>query len=412
MPTPLPRLRLNLDFMPSPVEDRPGLLVRDGLQYSPATLIIPPVLVHGLEYFDGERSEADLKEHLYRLTGELDSASVVAHLKETLSQAGFLEDEVFAAMRDEAHEAFAASPAVVASHAGAAYPDEPGEAKELFAEYLTREAGNRTFVPRRLLGIAAPHVSPFGGWESYQAAYRLLGPEHRDKIFVVLGTSHSGDPAKFGLTRKPYLTPFGQSRTAEGLVDELELAAPGAVQMEDYCYSFEHSIEFQVAFLQHVVAPDVQVLPVLCGSFGRSIHFGGRPEQDEDVRRFIDALGGMQAREGDRLCWVLGIDMAHMGRRYGDPFAATAERGEMREVAARDQKRIGAMESGDAAGFWERVQERRDDLKWCGSGPVYTFLKAVPEARGHLLRYQQWNIDEHSVVSFAGLAFERGSLIL
>ena len=31
---PLPRLRLELDFMPSPVEDRPGLLIRDPYQFS------------------------------------------------------------------------------------------------------------------------------------------------------------------------------------------------------------------------------------------------------------------------------------------------------------------------------------------------------------------------------------------
>jgi MEMO1 family protein len=43
----------------------------------------------------------------------------------------------------------------------------------------------------------------------------------------------------------------------------------------------------------------------------------------------------------------------------------------------------------------------------CGSAPLYTFLKAVPGARGKLLRYEQWNIDEQSVVSFAGMSFSR-----
>ena len=33
-----------------------------------------------------------------------------------------------------------------------------------------------------------------------------------------------------------------------------------------------------------------------------------------------------------------------------------------------------------AEGFWDLVQENQDDLKWCGSAPVYTFLKAVPSA--------------------------------
>jgi AmmeMemoRadiSam system protein B len=74
-------------------------------------------------------------------------------------------------------------------------------------------------------------------------------------------------------------------------------------------------------------------------------------------------------------------------------------------VEKRDRERIMRMEAGDAQGFWERVQENQDDLKWCGSAPIYTFLRAVPQARGHLLRYQQWNIDEESVVSFAGMRF-------
>jgi predicted class III extradiol MEMO1 family dioxygenase len=74
-------------------------------------------------------------------------------------------------------------------------------------------------------------------------------------------------------------------------------------------------------------------------------------------------------------------------------------------IAAKDQGRIGRIAAGDAAGFWDQVQERQDDLKWCGSAPLYTFLKAVPQARAELLRYEQWNIDEQSVVSFAGLSF-------
>ena len=40
-------------------------------------------------------------------------------------------------------------------------------------------------------------------------------------------------------------------------------------------------------------------------------------------------------------------------------------------------------------------------------GPHYTFLKAAPKATGELLRYEQWNIDHSSVVSFAGMAFSK-----
>jgi predicted class III extradiol MEMO1 family dioxygenase len=77
----------------------------------------------------------------------------------------------------------------------------------------------------------------------------------------------------------------------------------------------------------------------------------------------------------------------------------------MAAVAERDRSRIARLSEADAEGFWALVQENQDDLKWCGSAPLYTFLKAVPQARGTLHRYQQWNIDEQSVVSFAALSF-------
>ena len=146
-------------------------------------------------------------------------------------------------------------------------------------------------------------------------------------------------------------------------------------------------------------------MPVLCGSYARSLYTGGLPEDSEAGRRALGGLGELAAREGDRLCWVLGVDMAHMGRRYGDSFEARAGAGEMEEVERRDRARIDRVAAGDAQGFWELVQQNQDDLKWCGSAPIYTFLKVLPQARGQLLHYQQWNIDEHSVVSFAGMKF-------
>jgi hypothetical protein len=36
---------------------------------------------------------------------------------------------------------------------------------------------------------------------------------------------------------------------------------------------------------------------------------------------------------------------------------------------------------------------------------VYAFLRAVPAARGRLLSYEHWNIDDASVVSFGALSF-------
>jgi AmmeMemoRadiSam system protein B len=399
----LPRLRATLDFMPSPFEDKPGLLIRDPFQFSQATIIVPPPMIECLTFFDGEKSGLDLRAHLVKLTGDLDVSDIQNSLEGALSEAGFLENEHFLEMRDAKERVFAEAPVRDAVHAGGGYPDEPAELRTTFNEYL--KDGSKTETGKRVLAIAAPHVSPFGGIESYRAAYSALSPADADRTFIILGTSHYGHPDRLGLTRKSFVTPYGETSTDAKLVGELEQKLGTAAKMEDYCHAVEHSIEFQVVFLQHLFGPRVRVVPILCGSYARSLYESGLPEQDDNVRRIFGTLGDMAAREGDRLLWVLGVDMAHMGRRYGDQITAIAEQNEMVEVAERDRARISRMQAGDARGFWEAVQQNQDHLKWCGSAPIYTFLRAVPEARGELLRYQQWNIDEESVVSFAGMRF-------
>lgn len=368
-------------------------------------LLIPPALVECLACFDGEQTSLDLRAALVRITGEIETSELEKHLVETLSQAGFLEDEAFEAQRVARVNEFAAAPKREPSHSGSAYPDDAEEARKSIAEFMLGAPGPD--AQDSLVGIAAPHVSPFGGWESYRDAYSAMLPSHADRTFVVLGTSHYGEPDRFGLTRKPFVTPLGEAVTDTKLVDELANAAPDSIRMEDYCHAIEHSIEFQVLFLQYLYGPNIRILPILCGSFLRSIYQGGKPEANDDVARFFDALGNVSAREADKLFWVLGVDMAHMGRRYGDQMVARAEQGEMAAVAQRDKLRIERVIAADSQGFWELVKENQDDLKWCGSAPIYTFLKVVPQARGTLRRYQQWNIDEQSVVSFAALSFRR-----
>jgi AmmeMemoRadiSam system protein B len=391
--------------MPSPSPEHPGLFIRDPYRFSDAMLIIPPVLVGCLECFDGTRTDLDLRAALVRMTGDLSVGEIADNLTTTLSTAGFLEDEAFELMRLDRMSEFAQSAVRVPAHAGAAYPASSDELQQTMVRYMGVDG--HAAASDGLFALAAPHVSPEGGWQSYQAAYRLLGPQYRDRTFVILATSHFGEPEKFGLTRKKFVTPLGEAGTDLRLVDWLADCGGQGVQMEDYCHFFEHTVELQVIFLQHRVAPDVNILPILCGPFARGLINGKPPEEDDGVSRFFDALNEMREREGKRLFWVLGVDMAHMGSRYNDSFPAVADQGIMSEVAVRDRSRIESVGVGDARGFWDQVCENRDDLKWCGSSPFYTFLKAAPGARGELLRYQQWNIDQKSVVSFAGMAFSK-----
>ncbi len=79
MPQPLPRLRLGLDFMPSPDPEQPGLFIRDHYHFSDTMLLIPPPLVASLACFDGEQTELDLRQSLVQATGEIQIGDLEKH---------------------------------------------------------------------------------------------------------------------------------------------------------------------------------------------------------------------------------------------------------------------------------------------------------------------------------------------
>src|SRR6476469_9974134 len=420
MAAPLPRLRADLDIMPSPAREQPGLIIRDPFRFSDVTLLLPPLLARCLGCFDGEQDERDLAAAIARLSGQVAVGDAARRLIGALHDAGFLDDDRFAELRDAREREFATLAARASAHAGSGYPSEVPALKDTLKGYfdgapatvkargkVAGKAGNA------VMGIAAPHVSPEGGSGSYAAVYRALPRPPRgepdDRIFVVLGTSHYGEPDRFGLTRKPFSTPFGNAPTETALVDELCKTARGAITVEDYCHAVEHSVEFQVVLLQYLRGPRVRILPILCGALTAGADAGRPPESSDAVARFVGALGDLAARKRRELCFVLGVDFAHVGRRYGDRRAARAYQGPLATVAERDDARVDQIVAGDAEGFWNLLMERGDDdLKWCGSSPIYTFLRAVPQARGHRLGYEQWNIDDASVVSFGALSFTGG----
>ena len=285
----LARLRRDLDMMPSPVEDRPGLLMRDPFHYSDATLIVPPQLLPCLEFFDGEKSELDLRAFLVQNSGQLDVGGLVDHLQKTLSEAGFLEDEAYAQLKEEKHRAFAAAPVREPVHAGSGYPDDPGELSTTFADYM-RGADRPQENGRVVRGIAAPHVSPFGGVETYRAAYSALSREDADKTFVILGTSHYGQPDRFGLTRKPFVTPLGETLTDLGWWNGWNARRRGR-SWKTTAMRWNTRSNFRWYFCSIYSDLGSSVVPVLCGSYARSMYLGGKPEDNDDVRRALGALG-------------------------------------------------------------------------------------------------------------------------
>src|SRR5207237_10924197 len=79
--------------------------------------------------------------------------------------------------------------------------------------------------------------------------------------------------------------------------------------------------------------------------------------------------------------------------------------GRLGALAAQGREACARRVGGDLEGFWSDLSRDGDPLRWCGASPLYTLGAAVRPAAGALLHYEQWNIDEHSVVSCGAIAF-------
>ncbi len=85
----LPRLRMTLDFMPSPIEDKPGLVIRDPFHFSDATPIVLPALVWNAWNISTASTALDLRAHLVRITGDVQAGDLESNLFERAQRGGF-----------------------------------------------------------------------------------------------------------------------------------------------------------------------------------------------------------------------------------------------------------------------------------------------------------------------------------
>jgi AmmeMemoRadiSam system protein B len=382
--------------------------LRDPAGYTAAVLMLPVTLVELLSMLDGEHSVVDIQAALMRRHGELVERVRIEGLIRSLDEQGFLDSPAFAARRQAEDRAFLEAPTRPASHAGGAYAADPDELRTMIDGFFVPPEGPGPVAGRGpgqpVRGLIAPHIDLHRGGPAYAWAYRDLAERGDADVFVVFGTCHAGMPDPFALTRKPFETPLGPAPVALDIVEALAARAGQDCFASELAHRHEHSIEFQAVFLRYLYAGrrDVAVVPVLTSFVHEALHRGHGPEDDPRVARFLDALADTVATCGRRVAFIAGADLAHVGPRFGDPEPVSAE--ELSRLEREDRAMLAAVETGDAAAFFESVRRDGDRRRICGLSPIYALLRATGGAAGSLRRYAQWP-DPAGVVTFASVVF-------
>ncbi len=381
-----PRIR-QVEAFPIDQKDQTYICLRDPGGLAPEPILLGMGAYFIITLFDGDNDARDIQSAFLRRFGEMLPLDTLNNLVATLDQAYFLDSPRFAEHVGQVREDFRANPDRPAMFAGACYAKDPASVTKEIEGYFTSPEGPGLVEPRRregaLAGLIAPHIDPRRGAGAYAHAYGQLKAYEPPELVIILGTSHYGPgPELFSGTKKNYATPLGALRTDGDFVDRLSARyRNGDLFADELLHRNEHSIEFQALFLKWAMGThEFSVVPILVSSFHQMILDGGVPANDPRVASFVDTLKEMLAKERRRVLIVAGVDFAHIGRKFGDEFAAdeaVAER-----VKREDMSLIEFIRRGDPRGFFADVQKDRDARRICGLSPMYTLLELLEGHQG------------------------------
>jgi hypothetical protein len=282
-----------------------------------------------------------------------------------------------------------------AAHAGASYPADEQALRAQLAGYFDDPEGSgppaesRGNGHPRVRGILSPHIDFARGGPTYTHAYKELVDRSDAEVFVIFGVAHSPCRRRFVATRKDFQTPLGLARTDQEFVGSLAASVGLSVFDDELAHRSEHSVEFQVVFLQHLLGGrrDFTIVPVLVGSFHDLMGRKGEPIDDPEVARFVAAVRQAESSRGKKVAYIGGIDLCHVGAQFGDPgpvLDATLD-----EVRRFDTALLDRARAADPAGWFGHAAEVRDRWRVCGLSATYTMLHAMGPASGRLLKYHQ-----------------------
>ncbi|HSE40977.1 MAG TPA: AmmeMemoRadiSam system protein B [Acidobacteriota bacterium] len=378
----------------------PEGIVEDQLMLSQAAFVIAAFL-------DGQRDEREVQQELAKhFKGQIIAEEDILKVVGALDEHGFLLSDKFHAIRNGVRKRFAQQKIRKAYLAGKSYPDDSSALKTFLDAQFLREgspqklpfSGQRSSEPLKCL--IAPHIDLHRGGHSYAWAYECLALRPKPETVLIFGTAHAAPPLPFILTRKDFETPFGTVSCDSESVNRLAKSCSWPPFEYELLHRTEHSIEFQVLMLSYLYGTSFKIIPILCGAFCEETEKTPHP----NVELFLNEAKQILIELGNSSLVICGADLAHVGKRYGDPFDVDAK--VISHVDERDHQDLEPILACDADTFFSSVMKDTNERRVCGLNNIYAALKVLPEkSKGKLLHYGYAHDPMGGIVSFASVAF-------
>jgi AmmeMemoRadiSam system protein B len=412
-----PRIR-PIEAIPVRQDGKTVIYLKDPLNLA-SPIGVSPVGYFLLAHLDGDHSLIDIQEAYSRRFGALLMADELKQFVEMLDRNYYLQSDRFNNYQNAVIAEFRRLPTRPAAHVGRGYNNDPAALAAQLDGYFSAPKGpgvvsaaNGAATPK---AIVAPHIDFHRGGPAYAWAYKTLVESAGADLYIILGTSHSGGQTPYILTLKDFDTPLGVVETDRDFVHRLQAQCGDDCFADEYLHRGEHSIEFQVLFLKYVAqkraalsgGPEkrFKIVPILVSSFHSMMMSRSLPEHNAAVGGFLNVLRRLAEGDSRQICFVAGVDLAHVGRQFGDVEPVTENF--LKWVEAEDRQLVDRLARLDAAGFFHEIAKDQDRRKICGFSPLYSLIHLLDGARGNHLHYDQaFTPETGSAVTFTSMVFE------
>ena len=339
-----------------------------------------------MSLFDGSRDVNQVVEDFRKQFGVSVSAGQVLQLIKELDDSLLLYNDNFKRRLEEERERIIASGIKEAYHVGGAYPSVERELRK----FLDSNIPNRNHEGIKPLGLLVPHMDMRVAVDVYGKTYAKVPTSWEPELVLILGVSHYVHETPFSVCPLDFKTPFGIARVDKEAFKKVQDSFDYDLTQDIFSYRMEHSIEFQVVFVQHLF-PKAKILPAI-------VSHGDESLLSEVSYKLLRALEPYI----DNLLVISSVDMSHVGKKFGDPANY--------DPSDRDREYIELLKSMKGEEAFKLLESDGNRTRIDGQFTNYVFLKLLRELgakEGDDVDYRVWYEEAtDSSVSFAGMVFK------
>lgn len=408
-PNPYPALR-NIQYSPMMQGEEHYIILWDPSGLSGEKLIIPLNLFYLFQFLDGEHSPEQIGVEYLKKYGEFLMPDKLDRLIADLDQKLFLEGERYEAAKAAALKAYREARARTPRFAGKSYEADPQKLREQLAGFFSSKEGPSPdpseHQGKAIKGLVAPNYDVNVAGPIYAWGYKELREAEAPDVYILLGTAHAGLAEPVAVTDKDFESPLGVVPVNRPIMEVLRSKGGDELFADELRHETEHSIEFQLPFLQETAGArqSISMVPVLSSFPPECLIDPTLKDVADQVERFVAVLKDAIAASGQRVCFLASANLAHIGLRYGDDKAPTDF--SFHRCMQTDLEMLKHVENVDAQGFAEFLLKEQDRRHVLGFSAIYLLLRLIEAEKGEVLRYDREIVDQfNSTITYASAAF-------